>query len=139
MEEDQQAVSTFKYSQIPPPGTSAGDMLNLEKSNVEEDDVNMDDESKRKDSGDVTEESRRYLAQQTQEVIVPSYSTWFSFDAIHDIEQNALPEFFSGKSATKTPTIYKDYRDFMINAYRLNPAEYLTVTACRRNLAGLSL
>lgn len=27
-------------------------------------------------------------------------------------------------------------RDFMINTYRLNPHEYLTVTACRRNLAG---
>lgn len=24
----------------------------------------------------------------------------------------------------------------MINTYRLNPHEYLTVTACRRNLAG---
>ena len=24
----------------------------------------------------------------------------------------------------------------MINTYRLNPIEYLTVTACRRNLAG---
>jgi SWI/SNF related-matrix-associated actin-dependent regulator of chromatin subfamily C len=24
----------------------------------------------------------------------------------------------------------------MINTYRLNPGEYLTVTACRRNLAG---
>ncbi|KAJ7801852.1 Smarcc1 protein [Mycena olivaceomarginata] len=28
------------------------------------------------------------------------------------------------------------YRDFMINTYRLRPMEYLTVTACRRNLAG---
>jgi hypothetical protein len=24
----------------------------------------------------------------------------------------------------------------MVNTYRLNPGEYLTVTACRRNLAG---
>ncbi|RAL66593.1 hypothetical protein DID88_006283 [Monilinia fructigena] len=36
----------------------------------------------------------------------------------------------------KTPAVYKDYRDFMVNTYRLNPIEYLTVTACRRNLAG---
>ena len=28
------------------------------------------------------------------------------------------------------------YRNFMIDTYRLNPNEYLTVTACRRNLAG---
>ena len=32
--------------------------------------------------------------------------------------------------------MYKEYRDFMVNTYRLNPSEYLTVTACRRNLAG---
>lgn len=28
------------------------------------------------------------------------------------------------------------YRNFMIDTYRLNPTEYLTSTACRRNLAG---
>jgi hypothetical protein len=31
---------------------------------------------------------------------------------------------------------YKEYRDFMIYAYQQNPSNYLTVTACRRNLAG---
>lgn len=28
------------------------------------------------------------------------------------------------------------YRNFMVDTYRLNPTEYLTVTACRRNLTG---
>lgn len=28
------------------------------------------------------------------------------------------------------------YRNFMIDTYRLNPSEYLTATACRRNLTG---
>ena len=28
------------------------------------------------------------------------------------------------------------YRNFMVDTYRLNPTEYLTSTACRRNLAG---
>ena len=55
---------------------------------------------------------------------------------IHSLEKKALPEFFNGRNRSKTPTIYKAYRDFMINTYRLNPSEYLTVTACRRNLAG---
>jgi SWI/SNF related-matrix-associated actin-dependent regulator of chromatin subfamily C len=45
-------------------------------------------------------------------------------------------EFFNDKNKSKTPQVYKDYRDFMIHTYRLNPSEYLTVTACRRNLAG---
>ncbi|MEN2497146.1 MAG: SWI/SNF complex subunit smarcc1 [Marteilia pararefringens] len=36
----------------------------------------------------------------------------------------------------KTPEIYIAYRNFMIDAYRLNPKVYLSFTACRRNLAG---
>ncbi len=28
------------------------------------------------------------------------------------------------------------YRNFMADSFRLNPMEYLTVTSCRRNLAG---
>ncbi|SGY60895.1 BQ5605_C007g04500 [Microbotryum silenes-dioicae] len=80
--------------------------------------------------------ARRYLAAQTQAVIIPSYSTWFDLSTIHPIERRSLPEFFNSKNRSKTPSIYKDYRDFMIHTYRLNPSEYLTVTACRRNLAG---
>lgn len=84
----------------------------------------------------VEEEARRYLASQTHPVIIPSYSAWFDMSKIASIEKKSLPEFFSNKNKSKTPTIYKEYRDFMINTYRLNPSEYLTVTACRRNLAG---
>jgi hypothetical protein len=84
----------------------------------------------------VEEEARRYLASQTHPVIIPSYSAWFDMAKIASIERKSLPEFFSNKNKSKTPTIYKEYRDFMINTYRLNPSEYLTVTACRRNLAG---
>ncbi|KAK8854824.1 hypothetical protein IAR55_003563 [Kwoniella newhampshirensis] len=77
-----------------------------------------------------------YLAAQTHPLVIPSYSSWFSLATIHPIERRSLPEFFSSRNRSKTPSIYKDYRDFMINTYRLNPGEYLTVTACRRNLAG---
>ncbi|BGP42119.1 SWI/SNF and RSC complex subunit Ssr2 [Rhodotorula kratochvilovae] len=80
--------------------------------------------------------AKRYLATQTHPVIIPSYATWFSLATLHPIERRSLPEFFNSKNRSKTPTIYKDYRDFMIHTYRLNPSEYLTVTACRRNLAG---
>eukprot|EP00842_Homolaphlyctis_polyrhiza_P003200 jgi/Hompol1/3881/HPOL_006837-RA len=78
----------------------------------------------------------KMLCEQTQEIIIPSYSAWFQFGTIHENERRALPEFFSGRNKSKTPSVYKDYRDFMINSYRLNPQEYLSVTACRRNLAG---
>ncbi|PWN31735.1 uncharacterized protein FA14DRAFT_162639 [Meira miltonrushii] len=80
--------------------------------------------------------ARKYLAEQTQEVIIPSYATWFSFSAINAVEKRSLPEFFNNRNRSKTPAIYKEYRNFMINTYRLNPSEYLTFTACRRNLAG---
>ncbi|KAL8952838.1 MAG: hypothetical protein Q9222_001273 [Ikaeria aurantiellina] len=80
--------------------------------------------------------ARSHLVQQTYSIILPSYSTWFDMHKIHDQERRALPEFFNHRNRSKTEAVYKDYRDFMINTYRLNPAEYLTVTACRRNLAG---
>ncbi|KAJ5619444.1 hypothetical protein N7510_003428 [Penicillium lagena] len=80
--------------------------------------------------------ARSQLVAQTHAIILPSYSTWFDMHTVHAIEKKALAEFFNGRNRSKTPAIYKDYRDFMINTYRLNPIEYLTVTACRRNLAG---
>lgn len=81
-------------------------------------------------------EAKANLAEQSQAVIIPSYSAWFDFGSINSIEKKSLPEFFNGRNRSKTPSVYKEYRDFMIHAYRLNPSEYLTFTACRRNLAG---
>ncbi|KAJ3003820.1 hypothetical protein HKX48_001549, partial [Thoreauomyces humboldtii] len=78
----------------------------------------------------------KMLVPQSQEIIIPSYSAWFNMSRINDTEKRSLPEFFNNKNKSKTPSVYKDYRDFMINTYRINPSEYLTVTACRRNLAG---
>ena len=80
--------------------------------------------------------ARSHLIEQTHAIILPSYSAWFDMHQIHNLERKALPEFFNSRNRSKTPAVYKDYRDFMINTYRLNPQEYLTVTACRRNLAG---
>ncbi|KAF2154110.1 SWIRM-domain-containing protein [Myriangium duriaei CBS 260.36] len=80
--------------------------------------------------------ARSHLIEQTHRIILPSYSAWFDMHQIHNLEKKALPEFFNSRNRSKTPAVYKDYRDFMVNTYRLNPSEYLTVTACRRNLAG---
>lgn len=76
------------------------------------------------------------VTEQTHYIIIPSYSAWFDYNSIHVVEKRALPEFFNGKNKSKTPEIYLAYRNFMIDTYRLNPTEYLTSTACRRNLAG---
>jgi len=37
---------------------------------------------------------------------------------------------------SKTPEVYKKYRNFIINLYRQNPRYYLYSTTCRRNLCG---
>lgn len=73
---------------------------------------------------------------QTHYIIVPSYSSWFDYNSISVVERRALPEFFSATNSSKTPETYMAYRNFIIDTYRLNPMEYLSVTACRRNLAG---
>ena len=85
---------------------------------------------------DLQAAARSHFVAQTYATIIPSYATWFDMRYVDYRERKALPEFFNGRNRSKTPAIYRDYRDFMINTYRLNPSEYLTVTACRRNLAG---
>ncbi|XP_068619544.1 SWI/SNF complex subunit SMARCC2 isoform X2 [Battus philenor] len=103
-------------------------------------DVHDDSQGKHSDSNTqemlTKEELEDNVTDQTHHIVVPSYSAWFDYNSIHTIEKRALPEFFNGKNKSKTPEIYLAYRNFMIDTYRLNPTEYLTSTACRRNLAG---
>ncbi|RCH94714.1 SWI SNF, matrix associated, actin dependent regulator of chromatin, sub c, member 2 [Rhizopus stolonifer] len=82
------------------------------------------------------EDPQRYLSIQAHDIIIPSYAGWFDITSVHPIESKSLPEFFNNLNKSKTPTVYKEYRDFMVNTYRMNPVEYLTITACRRNLTG---
>ncbi|CAO3607507.1 unnamed protein product [Cunninghamella echinulata] len=80
--------------------------------------------------------AKRYLVDQPFEIIIPSYAAWFEFNKIHKVERYSLPEFFNDCNKTKTPQTYLDIRNFMVNTYRSNPLEYLTVTSCRRNIPG---
>lgn len=61
-------------------------------------------------------------------IVLPSCSQWFDLDTIHEIEMNSLPEFFCGKYPSKTPQVYKEYRNFIISLYRENPQCYLSAT-----------
>lgn len=61
---------------------------------------------------------------------------WFRWDDIHETERTALKEFFDGSSISRTPKIYKEYRDFMINKYREEPSRRLTFTQVRKSLVG---
>lgn len=62
-------------------------------------------------------------------LIVPSFAAWFTLDGLHEIEKSAFPEL-TGESTT-----YREYRNYMVSTYRSRPWEYLSLTACRRNLA----
>uniref|UniRef100_A0A2N9J2X2 Myb-like domain-containing protein n=1 Tax=Fagus sylvatica TaxID=28930 RepID=A0A2N9J2X2_FAGSY len=67
---------------------------------------------------------------------IPSHSSWFLWDDIHETERTTLREFFDGSSITRTPKVYKDYRDFIINKYREEPSRRLTFTEVRKSLVG---
>lgn len=89
------------------------------------------------------EKAKTYLIEQSRHVVIPSFAKWFDMNKVHSIEKKLFPDFFpvktledTPKSVYKTPETYQNMRDFMINTYRINPIEYLTVTAVRRNLAG---
>jgi SWI/SNF related-matrix-associated actin-dependent regulator of chromatin subfamily C len=87
-----------------------------------------DNNGKSEDNGTVIE--------QTNYIVIPSYASWFDYNAINVIEKKGVPEFFSGLNKSKTPEVYMYIRNFMIDCYRLNPMEYLSATSCRRNLSG---
>lgn len=121
------AEAADAHAAVPGSGTDAA----AASLNGEAEDQHGNPERKR-----LEDDARTHLVEQTHEVVIPSYAAWFDMTEIHELERRSVPEFFNGRNRSKTPTVYKDYRDFMINTYRLNPVEYLTVTACRRNLAG---
>ncbi|GAV28511.1 hypothetical protein PMKS-001982 [Pichia membranifaciens] len=88
-------------------------------------------------TADLYTQANIYLAKQTKPVIIPSFAKWFDINEIHEIEKKSLPDFFSPQSNPryKNPSIYKTVRNFIVNTYRLNPIEYLSITAIRRNIA----
>nr|XP_028577182.1 SWI/SNF complex subunit SMARCC2 isoform X6 [Podarcis muralis] len=106
---------------------------NMETAGKDEEENNAGNKGEQTKNPDLHEDN---VTEQTHHIIIPSYAAWFDYNSVHAIERRALPEFFNGKNKSKTPEIYLAYRNFMIDTYRLNPQEYLTSTACRRNLAG---
>lgn len=106
---------------------------NLDDKDEEGDDEGDDDED---DDEKIKDAENQTPIDQTHAIILPSYCSWFNMSKIHKIEKESLPEFFDTTHPSKSPKIYINYRNFMINSYRLNPNEYLTLTSCRRNLVG---
>ncbi|KAK6465258.1 eighth largest subunit of RSC [Scheffersomyces coipomensis] len=101
-----------------------------------EEEVTVDVEKLRSEFRD---KAKNYLVEQTNHIVSPSFSKWFDFSKIHSIEKKSFPDFFNdneNKSPYKSQDVYKNMRDFIVNTFRLNPKEYLTITAIRKNLAG---
>ncbi|OPJ69973.1 hypothetical protein AV530_008460 [Patagioenas fasciata monilis] len=108
-------VNTKKDSESAP--VKGGTMTDLD----EQEDENMETAGKDEEengTGSKGEQAKNpdlhedNVTEQTHHIIIPSYAAWFDYNR------------------------YLAYRNFMIDTYRLNPQEYLTSTACRRNLAG---
>ena len=67
-------------------------------------------------------------------VRVPSEADWFDPTKLHEKEKIALPDFFNGKYPSKNSHTYRQYRGFMLDAYRKRPSKYLHVSTCRESL-----
>jgi hypothetical protein len=61
--------------------------------------------------------------------LIPNCSQWLKLDDINDIEVKANPEFFSGKFPSKTPDVYKEYRNYIVSLFRENSNSYLSSTS----------
>jgi SWI/SNF-related matrix-associated actin-dependent regulator of chromatin subfamily C len=150
IDESEIKKSPDESSAVPPAESAdavAGDGGEDDGEGNEDVDMNQDEPKKTEDNAEPNADqalnkaalesaARSHLVEQTYSIILPSYSQWFDMNKINPIERKALPEWFNGRNRSKTETTYKDTRDFMVNTYRLNPSEYLTFTACRRNLCG---
>lgn len=137
-------TDTHETTEQPSTGSHAKKGLKIEDSDAGTVPRGPDSAALKEDSSDYdtpegrkpTEEDHLTNVKQTHTIILPSYTRWFKMSTIHSIEKESLPEFFTARHPSKSPKIYLNYRNFMINSYRLNPNEYLTLTSCRRNLVG---
>jgi SWI/SNF related-matrix-associated actin-dependent regulator of chromatin subfamily C len=70
-------------------------------------------------------------------VHVPAHASWFSFEAIHEVERKAMPEFFTdARGPLRSGAIYQQIRNTIIQRWRAAPGQRLTFTACRGNMVG---
>ena len=70
-------------------------------------------------------------------MIVPSSARWFDLEAVSERERSAFPDWLEGREGRSAATTqwYRAIRNAVVTAYRANPRVYLTITACRRQVA----
>ncbi|KAJ7978378.1 SWI/SNF complex subunit SWI3D [Quillaja saponaria] len=52
--------------------------------------------------------------------VVPSHCGWFSWTAIHPIEERTLPSFFTGNTENRTPDVYIKIRNWIMKKFHAN-------------------
>lgn len=45
------------------------------------------------------------VIEQTHYIVIPSYASWFDYNAIHQLEKRGIPEFFNGRNRSKTAEV----------------------------------
>ncbi|GAB2246705.1 hypothetical protein Droror1_Dr00006587 [Drosera rotundifolia] len=53
--------------------------------------------------------------------VVPVHAGWFSWKKVHQIEKQALPSFFNGKSENRNPEKYMEIRNWIMKKFLSNP------------------
>eukprot|EP00923_Selenidium_pygospionis_P035778 GHVN01062594.1.p1 GENE.GHVN01062594.1~~GHVN01062594.1.p1 ORF type:complete len:434 (-),score=53.43 GHVN01062594.1:2764-4065(-) len=73
------------------------------------------------------------IESEQEKVIIPSYSAWFSFDKVSEIEKRV---FFGQKGGEDAESGYKEKRNFMVRKYRSSRGKRLLMIQCREFLGG---
>uniref|UniRef100_A0A453HIR4 SWI/SNF complex subunit SWI3C n=1 Tax=Aegilops tauschii subsp. strangulata TaxID=200361 RepID=A0A453HIR4_AEGTS len=63
--------------------------------------------------------------------VVPKHSDWFSPGAVHRLERQVVPHFFTGKSPGHTPEKFIMLRNKIIAKYLENPGKRLAFAECQ--------
>ena len=70
---------------------------------MNDDGEDIDDQQIQGDSNQIKKFNDPEACEQTHNIIIPSYSAWFDYNAINSIEKRGLSEFFNEKNRSKAP------------------------------------
>lgn len=66
-------------------------------------------------------ECKKIMSRNVGDHVVPVHCGWFSWSKIHTLEERSLPSFFSGKLDNRTPELYMEIRNLIMNKFHANP------------------
>lgn len=66
-------------------------------------------------------ECKKIMSRNVGDHVVPVHCGWFSWTKIHTLEERSLPSFFSGKLENRTPELYMEIRNLIMNKFHANP------------------